>query len=362
MSFDQRVTDVAISLFSRKKQGHTGEIAYQNGGGKLFEQFTRANANYYLYHGEISLLQANGDAIAQNIIDTEHAIIVGPGPATSFSRKEAPLLERLPHLKAVSLIDLSSAFNQQAVGVLNQNPKWAGQNLDIESHEMDFRHAPTHIPNKGKRAIFVTGGLITNVHNAPLNGFPDQDMQGMLTACRNLAGEDGYVILGYDTNQWHETLSKAYDQSLAPFIKDIMKIIADHTDGIQGFDPHPDNFRYEMQWHKKANQVAHTLVFEKPQRFTITKDSHVHTFTFDIGEELVMMSSLKPLQQKMTQLAGYCNLTTTTGYFDKHGLVEHVFKSTPRAFPVAYPLVPVSPAGPVLMTNAPTPPPTTPKP
>lgn len=330
MSFDKLVTEVALDLFSRRKLGHTGEIAYQNGGGKLFEQFTRANANYYPYHGEINLLKTNRDAIAQNIQGTQHAIIVGPGPASSFSNKECPLLGKLPLLKAVSLIDLSSAFNRQAMDILKQDPKWAAQELDIESHEMDFRDAHAVIPYKGKRAVFVTGGLITNIHNAPLNGFPDQDMEGMLKACRDIADDDGHVVLGYDTNQWYDTLNKAYDQSLAPFIKDIMKIIADHTDGIQGFDPHPDNFRYEMQWHKKANQVAHTLIFEKPQKFTITRNGHVHNFNFDIGEELVMMSSLKPPQQKMTQLANYCSLVTTNGYFDQHGLVEHVFKSVPR--------------------------------
>lgn len=327
MSFNKLVTDVAIDLFSRKKLGHTGEIAYQNGGGKLFEHFTRANSAYYLYGGEVNLLKANGAAIASNVIDAEHAIIVGPGPAHSFSKKEYPLLEKLPRLKAVSLVDLSQNFNQQAQSVFAADPQWAARNVTIEQHDMDFREAAPHIAHIGKRVVIVTGGTITNVHNAPLNGFPDQDMQRMLESCHDLAADDGYVILGYDTNQWHHTLNQAYDQSLAPFIKNIMKIIADHTDGIQGFDPHPDNFRYEMQWHKKASQVAHTIVFEKPQVFTITQNNQVRTFSFDIGEELVMMSSLKPAQQKITQLGSYCGLITTNGYFDQHGLVEHVFKS-----------------------------------
>lgn len=343
MSFDELVTEVAIDLFTRRKLGHTGEIAYQNGGGKLFQQFTCANASYYPYHGEIALLDTNADAIAQNLKDAEHAIVVGPGPVSSFSRKEYPLLLKLPKLKAVSLVDLSAEFNKQAQALMQQNGSLLRRRkIDIQSFEADFRHAAPLISQKGKKAVFLTGSLVTNVHNAPLNGFPDQDMQGMLNSCRDLAGDDGYVILGYDTNQWHESLSKAYDQSLAPFIKDIMKIIADHTEGIQGFDPHPDNFRYEMQWHKKASQVAHTLVFEKPQRFTITQGHHTHTFTFDTGEELVMMSSIKPLQQKMIQLASYCGLATTNGYFDQHGLVEHIFKSTPRQ-QFAGPLLSIAP-------------------
>lgn len=330
MSFDKLVTDVAIDLFTRKKHGHTGEIAYQNGGGKLFEQFTRTNPDYYPYHGEINLLATNRDAIAELLGDVSHAIVVGPGPASSFSRKEYPILEKLPKLKAVSLIDLSSDFNKQANAVITNHSQTMRRRVkgNVKNYDMDFHDAGAVIPAQGKAVVFVTGGLVSNVHNAPLNGFPDQDMQGMLRACRDLAGEDGYVILGYDTNQWHESLSKAYDQSLAPFIKNIMQIIADHTPGIQGFDPHPDNFRYEMQWHKKASQVAHTIVFDKAQRFTITDNGHTHTFAFDIGDELVMMSSIKPLQHKMTQLASYCGLETVNGYFDRHGLVEHIFKST----------------------------------
>ena len=330
MDFDKLVTEVAIDLFSRKKLGQTGEIAYRNGGGKLFGDFTRANANYYPYHGEISLLKTNSDSIAKSLENVEHAIILGPGPITSFTEKESPLLEKLPQLKAVSLIDISDVFNQHAHNFLTNAPHWAPKKLDVESHELDFRGAAATIAHKGKRAVFATGGLITTVHNAPLNGFPDQDMQDMLSACRDLANDDGYVILGYDSNQWHESLSRAYDQSLAPFIKNIMKIIADHTTGIKGFDPHPDNFRYEMQWHRKANQAALTLIFDKPQLFTIPQDGNIRTFSFDVGEELVMMSSLKPLPQKITQLASYCNLATMTGYFDQHGLVEHVFQSTPR--------------------------------
>ncbi|MFN3828195.1 MAG: L-histidine N(alpha)-methyltransferase [Micavibrio sp.] len=339
MSFDKLVTEVAIDLFGRRKHGHTGEIAYQNGGGKLFAQFTHANPDYYPYHGEITLLATNRDAIAELFADVEHAIVVGPGPASSFSRKEYPILEKLPKLKAVSLVDLSADFNQQAKGVIQSNSQAMRRRVkgNITNYDMDFHDAGAVIPAQGKTAVFVTGGLVSNVHNAPLNGFPDQDMQGMLRACRDLAGEDGFVILGYDTNQWHESLNKAYDQSLAPFIKNIMQIIADHTPGIQGFDPHPDNFRYEMQWHKKASQVAHTIVFERPQRFTITDNGQTHTFTFDTGDELVMMSSIKPLQQKMTQLASYCGLQTVNGYFDQHGLVEHIFKSAPVKPPVGAP-------------------------
>ncbi|QQG36929.1 MAG: L-histidine N(alpha)-methyltransferase [Micavibrio aeruginosavorus] len=331
MSFDKLVTKVALDLFSRRVQGHTGEIAYQNGGGKLFAQFTHANKNYYPYHGEISLLSVNRDAIAANLQDVEHAIVVGPGPASSFSRKEYPILEKLPNLKAVSLIDLSADFNAQAQGVLNQSRILRRRIKSADDYEMDFRDAGAVVPAKGKAAVFLTGGLVTNLHNAPLNGFPDQDMQSMLTACRDLAGDDGYVILGYDTNQWYDSLEKAYDQSLAPFMKNIMQIIADHTTGINGFDPHPNNFRYEMQWHKKASQVAHNLVFTKSQRFSITEaNGYVRNFAFDIGDELLMMSSIKPLPQKMTQLAGMCGLVTANGYFDQHGLVEHIFKSAPR--------------------------------
>ncbi|HEY0902223.1 MAG TPA: L-histidine N(alpha)-methyltransferase [Micavibrio sp.] len=331
MSFDDFVTEVALDLFSRKQHGHTGEIAYRNGGGKLFGDFTRANPDYYPYHGEIALLKTNALAISHTLKDVEHVIVAGPGPISSFTEKEEPILTLLPNLKAVSFIDISDAFNAAAVNHMKTAPQWAARNIDVESHEVDFHDAAPLIADKGPRAVFATGGLVTTMHNVPLNGFPDQSMQNSLHACRNLAGDDGFVILGYDSNQWHESLSRAYDQSLAPFIKNIMKIIADHTNGIQGFDPHPDNFRYEMQWHRKSHQAALTLIFEKPQVFTIPQNNRPLTFAFDAGDELVMMASLKAPPQKMTQLASYCGLTTLNGYFDQHGLVEHVYKTPPRA-------------------------------
>ena len=112
------VTKAAIAMFTRKEHGHMGEVAYLNGGGKLFGDFVRQNGDYYVFRGERDHIAYNKQNIANDVIDTEHLIIVGQGPKHSLESKELQLIKLLPNLKAVTFIDISADFNRQALAVM----------------------------------------------------------------------------------------------------------------------------------------------------------------------------------------------------------------------------------------------------
>jgi hypothetical protein len=328
-AFSDIVTKAAIDLFTRRQYGHAGEVAYLNGGGKLFSDFVKFNKDYYVYQGEVEHIARNKASIANDIRDTEHLIIVGQGPSHSLENKELQIIKLLPNLKKVTFIDVAEDFNRQARDVMDNYKKESGRKFDVGSLTMDFHKAADKVDRGLRATVISTGSLISNVHNAPVHGFPDQIMIDMLQGFSELAGKDGYVVLGYDSNDDVISLSKAYNQQLAPFIKNIAKIIADHCDGISGFKGDPEYFDYEMEWVQKGLQVAHKLTVKKAQAFTIEHEGRRIPITLNPGDEFVCMSSLKPTPNKMSRLAPHANLETRNSYVDRNGMVEHVFRVAP---------------------------------
>lgn len=325
MAFRDEVTRLTIDMFGRKQHGHMGEIAYQNGGGELFEAFVQNNRGYYPYHGEIDHITANRKAIAEEIGDTEHVIVVGPGPASSFSKKDFRIIELLPNLKSVDFIDLSESFNRQSAAAMEEFAR--SRDIEIKTHKMDFRTAGDVLQIKPKTTVISTGALVGNVHNVPLNGFPNFDMEDMLRGFRKLAGDDGYVVLGYDSNSNHKTLKSSYNEDLAPFFLNLLKTISSHCHGLTEFNPDPDHFRYEMEWLEKSHQVVHKLVVTRPQTFKLQTGDTLRNGNLETGNEFIVMSSLKPPTGKMSELGQNIGLETCNIYVDRNGLAEHVFKT-----------------------------------
>lgn len=323
--FRQAVTLAALDLFTRKQHGHLGDIAYLNGGGKLYEKFMRANTNYSLFSGEIGNITANRDAIAQDLAGTERAIIVGPGPKTSFEQKEMKILKLLPNLKEVHIVDLNSEFNRQAIGAVEGYARKNRRNIHVTSHEMDFRNAAAVIQPGLHTSVLCTGSLVSNVPNAPLNGFPDYDMGQFISAFATLAGEGGKVLLGYDSNDSAHNLEKSYNKDLAPFIENVMNILVDHSKNIKGLDTSKGHFCYESEWIKRAGQVAHKLVALKPQQFSIQYDGKNHKLFFEEGDEFVVMPSLRPSVERMTKIGQTVNMETTNTYISQSGIVDQIF-------------------------------------
>lgn len=325
-AFSHAVAAAAVDLFTRKQHGHMGDIAYYNGGGKLFEDFVKANDNYALYNGEIRNISIHKKAIAADVAETERAIIVGPGPASSFRMKEMQILKLLPDLKEVHLIDVNREFNKQARKAIQDYSKSSGREIKIKTYQMDFRAASAAIPAAANTTVFSTGSLVSNVPNAPLSGFPDYDIGVFMESFAQLAGVGGKVVLGYDANETGEEQVDHYNDDLAPFIKNIMKVVADHAHGLHGFNPAPDHFRYEAEWVRKAGQVAHKLVVTKPQQFKITHDGRVYQFSLDKDDEFIVMSSLKPSVKRLSKIADTHGMATTSTYSDGNNIIEQVFK------------------------------------
>jgi hypothetical protein len=343
--FKNAVTHAAFDLFTRRQHGHLGDIAYLNGGGRLYEKFMKANDDYSLYSGEIDNITVNRDAMARDLKDTERAIIVGPGPGFSFEKKEMQILKLLPDLKEVHFVDLNNEFNRQAAKIVRDYAKSSGLKIRVQSHEMDFRNAASVLPPSGKTTVFSTGSLVSNVPNAPLSGFPDYETKRFVDAFAVLAGEGGKVFLGYDSNDSAMNLEQSYNQDLAPFIENIMQIIVDHSRTIRGLDASKGSFRYESEWVRQAGQVAHKLIAEKSQNFQIILDGHAENLFFLEGDEFIVMSSLRPTIDRLTRIAGNIGMRSEKVYVSDSGIVDQVLtvERMPKLLPPPGTIAPIQP-------------------
>lgn len=327
MAMRATVTEAAIALFTRTMHGHMGEIAYLNGGGEKFEKFTQ-HPKYYVFRDECELMKRRAKDIAKELKGVKHLVVVGQGPAKSFKNKEMLLLDHLPELEAVTFIDVSASFNTQARKAVKDWEQTSGRKLATRTLTMDFHNAANHVKRDKTTAVISTGSLISNVHNAPERGFPDQIMIEMLRAFRALASDDGKIVLGYDSNNDAQSLGEAYDKNLEDFIVNITTIIEDHCDGLSDFHGGTEYFRYEEEWMEKSQQTAHKLVAAKAQSFTITHQGKTMHIDLEPGDEFVCMSSLKPSPKKMARLGEHAGIDTTNIYeLNKKvpGMVEHVY-------------------------------------
>jgi hypothetical protein len=320
------VTQVAIDLFSRTMQGHAGEIAYLNGGGELFKNFATGNPDYYLYNGESDHIEANKVELAKMIKDTEHLIVVGQGPAESFENKEMKIIKLLDNLKKVTFIDVSAQFNKAARGALRTYCK--DNNKKIVSHSLtaDFNDIAQTIQHDMKSTVISTGSLITNLHNTDFRDFPSRQMSEILGSFAKLAGPNGQAVLCYDSNRDAESLKKAYNHQLAPFITNIAKIIQQFSNGIKNFDGSADSFSYTAEWYPHSSQIAHNIVATKDQDFSIENNGIVHNFSIKAGDTFNCMTSIKAAPEMISTLGYEMGLESQKAILENNGIVAHVLK------------------------------------
>ena len=285
--------------------------------------FTRMSITENLLMG--AYIRSDKAAIAQDLAGTERAIIVGPGPGESFDQKEMQILKLLPRLKEVHFVDVNAEFNKQAARIVRNHARSSGHHIRVQSHEMDFRNAVSTLPPRPNTTVFSTGSLVSNVPNAPLDWFPNHAMGEFIGAFAKLAGDGGKVMLGYDSNNSANTLEKAYNEDLAPFIENIMRIIVDHSRGIKGLKASAGHFHYESEWLERAGQVAHKLIAEQDQKFEICFEGRTHSFFLEKGEEFIVMSSLRPSVDRLTKIAENVFMQTESLYVAESGIVDQIF-------------------------------------
>lgn len=331
LSDDQKkdVTAAAINLFSGIEHGHMGRIAYLDNGSFLFNKFVHENPNYYLYNDEIELFSKNCAELTRNFRFCTRAVIVGPGPRDSFMQKEMHILKYMPHLQEIIFIDLSQKFNDAAKKAIDRSYIFNRMGVRTSYLTMSFRIAAHFLVPQENTAVLCTGSLISNLENVKsTEPFPKVKARIFMQGLQHLAGPNGKILIGYDSNGNIDTLLRAYDQCLEPFMINIMRVIRDNVPGAQTMKVGPEYFSYEASVIPCVPLVEHRLLVKQDQTITITSRNKTPiTFELKQGQRLTMMTSLKPRPSLLDSVGRNIGLYTADIYRHRSGPTLHVFST-----------------------------------
>lgn len=294
-------------LFNNVRHGHLGPVLYSNGGSALFTKAIQTTG-YNPFKGEVGLIQANLDSIADWAKDIENVIIVGPGPAVSLQNKEIPILERLTALKRISLVEQSPDFIRADMEALNERfPQ-----VDVKAFEANFLQ---HVPHPSSQpALVISTGSLTNFENAAFENFPGKQLTEALAAFKTLAGQDGKVLWGYN--------SKLHDEGYqSQAIADFLLYPLHKAAQLQGIFIDPENYKYESKVYPQASHLAHQWVAHAFERVEIGGRMH----HINPGDRFTMFSSITPDPKKVARLSKEQNMITPFVFSEDGGAVLHGF-------------------------------------
>lgn len=325
----QLVTDFTYKTFvKRSEQGIAGSVAYLNGGMTLFDAFKRVQNKLPNTMNEAQFLKQRGQSVLHAIKGTKRAIIVGAGPVESLQNQELETLKHLDELEEVVLIDVSEQSlrdNFKAVTDFDQN-------LKIYTIRDDFRQSvlPSELPLRDYTTVISTGGLICNPENPITNAFPLDNIVRDMKHFANLAGakKGNKLWVSYFSNGSQKSARDEYDkQELKDFFLNIPQTMKMFCEGLENFDPSPENFSCpEPTWNEKSQLIAHTLKIEKTQESAaIVLNGHKQVLNLKAGDEFVMMYSLRPDPSKISKIPPQNTGLTTDIYVSNGDIVEHVF-------------------------------------
>ena len=310
VSVEQLVED-AIDIFVTKRDGAIGEAAFRYDMTGLYDRAT-GTPEYYMREGDVGLHQRYAAQCANRINGIETAIVIGQGPGNIFRSKEGEILAKLPRLKRVVTIDIASENNLDAKRfVRGELSQIFGREIEHIGINADFRKAMQERPDlfsaDERRGVFCSGSTIMNLPPAILDTFPEKALVQDLQTFADMAGDNGHVLVTYDSNQDEDTIIAPYTTAEAQdLFLNVIDVQAARNPHLKGLSR--SHFRYAVDFNKDAHEVRQRLVVVKPYSFTFpfagkSKIKGVHSVNLHVGEEFHMISSYKPEMKRIMAIA-----------------------------------------------------------
>jgi len=237
-------------------------------GSALFDQICEL-PEYYLTRTETQILRDDGADMADQI--GENVLLVEFGSGSSI--KTRLLLDRLRSVAAYVPVDISrSHLLAAARRIASAYPQ-----VEVLPVCADFtkpftvpapRRAPTRI------VVFFPGSTIGN--------FDPQDAVNLLGLMRDIAGQEGGLLLGADLVKDAAVMVRAYDDAAgvtAAFNRNVLQRFNNELDA--DFDV--ASFRHHAVWNAAASRIEMHLVSTRRQRVTLAGES----IELDEGERIV---------------------------------------------------------------------------
>lgn len=270
---------------------------YDQRGSALFEDITQL-PSYYPTRTEISILDANWEAIAKAIGSDRLVVELGSGS----SRKTVPLLKSLHHPAGYVPVDISADYLYQAAADLSKQLP----GLPVIPLVADFTTPfalPPSLPDHNNRLGFFPGSTIGNL-TAP-------EAQSLLKHCHTVLGDDAAFLIGVDLDKSPEVLIPAYDDPegvTAEFNRNLLVRINREL----GLDIDVQAFAHEARYLTDPARIEMHLVATTDQTINVAGQTH----TLAAGESFHTETSHKYTIEGFAQLAQQAGWQLTQHWCD----------------------------------------------
>ncbi len=256
---------------------------YDAAGCRLFEAICK-QPEYAVTRTEQALMTARLPEIAAAIGKVDCIIEPGAGDCS----KVRVLLDALHPHQLIALDIAGPALAQAAEPLAQDYPQ-----LDVTAIGMDFIHeldaASPHI-QPGRRLIYYPGSSIGN--------FSPDEATAVLTHFRQLAGDTGQLLIGFDLKKNPEQLHRAYNDAAgitAAFNLNLLERLNNELGA--NFDL--TRFRHYAFYNPQAGRIEMHLVSLAEQTVTVSGQ----LFHVDLGESLHTENSYKYRSDEFSGIA-----------------------------------------------------------
>jgi dimethylhistidine N-methyltransferase len=257
---------------------------YDAKGSALFEQICEL-PEYYLTRTELAIMDRDLPAMADRIGPEALLIELGSGAGTKTRR----LLEALDRPAGYMPIDISRSALLDSADRLNRR----FEDLPIHAVCADYVAGfdlPDLDVDPAKRVVYFPGSTLGNLH-------PAQARQ-LFRTMRDLAGDDGGLLLGVDMVKSPDVLVPAYDDAKGVTSAFNLNLLTRINREVGG-DFDLGHWSHRAQWNPEASRMESYLVSDRPQDVRIGSKR----FAFAKGESIWTESSYKYTLETVQQLA-----------------------------------------------------------
>jgi dimethylhistidine N-methyltransferase len=257
---------------------------YDERGSALFDQICELD-EYYLTRTELSIMQQNGDEIAEQLGRDVRLVEYGSGSST----KTRILLDHLQSPLAYVPVDISSTHLLAASSRLQA----AYPTLKVQPVVADFTR-PFAIPESDQTAaqttVYFPGSTIGN--------FAVDEAQSLLSNIARLCGPGGGLLIGIDLEKDPRVLERAYDDGCgvtAEFNLNLLHRMRNELDA----DLDLDGFEHHSRYNARLGRVEIFIRSLKSQQIEI--DGNI--FPLREGELILTEYSHKYTVERFVSLA-----------------------------------------------------------
>jgi len=271
---------------------------YDRRGSMLFERICEL-PEYYPTRTELGIMRRHAADMAETL--GPRVALVEPGSGASL--KTRLLLDALDRPAAYVPVDISGEHLMDAARALRKDYA----SLKVEPVCADFTR-PFTLPavplrTARRRIVYFPGSTIGN--------FPRDEAIGLLARLRQIAGEDGALLLGVDRVKPQAILERAYDDAAGVTAEFNLNALR-HLNRELGTDFEPAAFEHRAPWVAEHGRIEMHLVATRDTTFSLDGED----FRLARGDYLLTEYSHKYTLEDATAKAAAAGLALRHAWSD----------------------------------------------